>query len=415
MQTISHYFNRITTHSVFQQLSWYTLGQIAVQIFAFLGVIITSRYLGPTNLGLYSFVQNYLGAFMTITIGMDFYFTWKIAKSEQRIQDLGEYVGYKLNITLLLSIIGIGIGWVVLPPDVALLATIMFAPLVLTSCSAFFQYAVATNNARTIAVFQVVSALVLFLTKVFLVASRAPLMDFVAVSALDTVLVFALLGAYYYGRKDIRNQIRSVVFPSLFKTLRFMYSIRMSLIAIAIWQLILRVDQLVLATFSNAYMLGIYSAAVKIAEVPNFLAGVLYTALVTHVALFADKDDAHSKRRIRQVLFLYGAVGLFIAVIVMIFATPAVLFLYGEKFYASIPVLRAYALSIPGMFITLHYFGVYGAREKHFSQSLIFGAGLILNIILIYLLTPIYGLPGAAYATAIAYTIVATAFYFHVR
>lgn len=70
---------------IFHQLSWYAIGQVAIQIFSFLGVIITSRYLGPTNVGLYSFVQNYLLAFMTITTGMDFYFTWQIARSGSQI------------------------------------------------------------------------------------------------------------------------------------------------------------------------------------------------------------------------------------------------------------------------------------------------------------------------------------------
>ncbi len=415
MQTLAHYWNRITTHSVFRQISWYMIGQLTVQIFAFLGVIITSRYLGPTNVGLYSFVQNYLAVFMTITIGMDFYFTWKVARSEEKEKEVAEYLGHKLNVTLLLTFIGLIAGWLVLPPDVAFLATIMFAPLILTSCTAFFQYAVATNNAQKIALFQVLVAGGLFIAKALLVYGKAPLVAFVAVSALDTVLVATLLALYYYRQDTIRRAFKESIFPSLVNTARFMYSIRMSIIAIALWQLILRVDQLVLATISNAYMLGIYSAAVKIAEVPNFLAGILYTALVTHVALFADKDDDHSKHRIRQVLFLYGAVGLLVAVVVMICAAPAVLFLYGNEFYASIPVLRAYALSIPGMFVTLHYFGVYGARDKHASQAFIFGAGLILNVLLIYILTPVYGLVGAAYATAIAYTLVATTFYFHVR
>jgi O-antigen/teichoic acid export membrane protein len=415
MQTLSHYFTRVTSHSVFRQLSWYTIGQLAVQAFSFLGVIVTSRYLGPTNVGLYSFVQNYLAVFMTLTIGMDFYFTWKVAKSEEKEKDLAEYLGHKVNVTLLLTVIGIAAAWIVLPKDVSLLATILFAPLILTSCTAFFQYAVATNNARRIATFQILVAGMLFIAKAILVYAKAPLIAFVAVSALDTVLVATLLALYYCQDTSIRAALKGSIFPSFFSTAHFMYSIRMSIVAIALWQLILRIDQLVLATISNAYMLGIYSAAVKIAEVPNFLAGILYTALVTHVALFADKDDDHSKRRIRQVLFLYAIVGLCVAFAMMLFAAPAVLFLYGEKFYASVPVLRAYALSIPGMFVTLHYFGVYGAKDKHFSQALIFGAGLIINVLLIYIFTPVYGLSGAAYATAIAYTLVATTFYFHVR
>ncbi len=248
-----------------------------------------------------------------------------------------------------------------------------------------------------------------------LVVLHASLIWFVVVNAIDTVLVATLLAGIYLSKDSVRFLFKEIPFPSLWKTLHFMYAIRMSLIAIALWQLILRVDQLVLATFSNAYALGIYAAAVKIAEVPNFLAGVLYTALVTHIAFFADKDDDFSKRRVRQVLFLYAIGGMLIALLLMVIAPFAISFLYGQKFIEAVPVLRAYALSIPGMFVTLHYFGIYGAKDRHFFQSTIFALALLLNVVLVYMLTPLFGLTGAAYATAIAYTSVAITFYFHVR
>ncbi len=415
MRTIFYYVDRVTEHILFRQLSWYTVGQIAVQLFSFLGVIVTSRYLGPTNVGLYSFVQNYLALFMTITIGMDFYFTWKVAKSDNKIKELVEYFGHKLNVTVLLTFIGVALALLVLPKDVALLAIIMFVPLIFSSCTAFFLYAVATNKANTIALFQIGASALLFVAKIILVISAAPLIAFIVVNAVDTVLVAMLLGGLYLSKESILNSFKESTFPTLFKTMQFMYSVRMSLIAIALWQLILRVDQLVLATFSNAYTLGIYSAAVKIAEVPNFLAGVLYTALISHIALFAGNDDTHSKRRVKQVLLLYAFTGLVIATFVFFIAPYAIYFLYGSKFAEAIPVLRAYALSIPGMFMSFHYFGVYGAKEKHFFQSVVLGSAVLLNIVLVYALVPVFGLSGAGFATALAYTSVAIAFYLHVR
>jgi len=406
---------KILSMGVFRQLSWYTAGQIFIQVFAFLGVIVTSRYLGPTNVGLYSFVQNYLLAFMTLTAGMDFYFTWKVTKSEERMRDVKEYFGHKLNITLLLSVLGITAAWNILPQDVALMATVMFVPLFLTSCSAFYQYAVATQNARIIATLQVCASAVMLVAKIILVYLQAPLIAFVVVNAIDIVLVGVLLACVFLSHTNIRRVFTESMYPSLWKTMHFIYSIRMSLISIALWQLILRVDQLVLATFNSAYALGIYAAAVKIAEVPNFLAGALYTALVAHIAVFADKEDDYSRRRIRQVLILYAAVGTAIALLILLLAPLAVEILYGSQFLEAIPVLRAYALSIPGMFVTLHYFGIYGARDRHAFQSLVFFGALLLNVLLVYVLTPIFGLQGAALATAIAYSAVAVTFYFNVR
>lgn len=415
MRNMANFINRIINHRITHQLSWYTIGQLVVQLFSFFGIIVTSRYLGPTNIGLYSFVQNYLAAFMVITVGMDFYFTWKVAKSENKLREVKEYFGHKLNVTLILSFLGMITAWAILPSDVSFMTTVMFAPLILTSCTAFHLYAIATNRARLIASLQIVAAISLFITKTVLVALRAPLITFIVVNAVDMIIVATLITVVYFSQRNIRQIVAETAYPSLYKTFRFMFEIRMSLIAIALWQLILRIDQLVLATFTNAYSLGIYAAAVKIAEVPNFLAGILYTSLVTHVALITKTDDQLSKRRIRQVLMLYAVIGIAIMACIIITAPIAIQILYGDKFREAIPVLRTYALSIPGMFVTLHYFGVYGARDRHLFQSVVFGLALVLNVALVYVFTPLFGLAGAGFATAIAYNMAAATFYFHVH
>lgn len=417
MYTIYLYINTLLKKSIFKEISWYTLGQIFIQIFAFLGVIVTSRYLGPTNIGLYSFVQNYLGVFMAITIGMDFYFTWKIAKSTDKILELKEYIGHKFNATVFLSVVGISIGWIILPRDVAQMTTILLTPIFLSSCSGFYQYAVIEKRAKLIMIIQTVSALISFLIKVILVSLSAQLIAFVIAGSVDIVLFVSIFALFYLSQKEFRKKFKEnkYTYPSFWKTGVFMYSIRMSLLAMVLWQLIVRIDQLVLATFTNAHALGIYAAAVKIAEVPNFFAGVLYTALVTHVAMFADKHDSHSKQRIHQAMLIYFFSGLLIAFGIILFAPLLVGLLYGSKFFDSIPVLQAYAFSIPGMFLSFHFFGVYGVQDRHHHQAIIFLFGLITNIALIYILTPLIGLVGAGIATSITYSLLAVAFYFNVK
>lgn len=396
-------------------MSWYTIGQISVQVFSFLGVIFTARYLGPVNLGLYSFVLNYLSVFLAVTAGMDFYFTWSIAKSENRIVDLKKYFGYKIQVTALLSFIGIILAWIFLPQDVAQLSTIMFLPLILSSCTGFFQYAIVTQKAKLIAFFQILVAASLLSVRLLLIYVEAPLMAFVLVNALDLVLVATLIAITYISNKELRKSISKVPYPTLFETASFMYSVRFTILVLALWQILLRVDQLVLATFSNAYSLGLYAVAVKISEVPNVLAGILATALIPYISSFMLKNDPHSKYRVRQVMLTYFFSGVFISLGIILFAPYIIALLYGGQFAEAVPVLRGYALSIPGMFVILHYFAIYGAIGKHTFQSVVFMGGLILNIGLVYLFSTLFGLTGVALATAITYNLVALLFYTHLR
>lgn len=415
MNAVSLHIKTILERPIFRELSWYTSAQIIVQGFSFFGVIVVSRYLGPSQLGLYAFVQNYVGAFLTIAGGMDFYFTWKIAKSANHLTDVRGYMGHKINVYVALSIIGIISAWLVLPRDVAFFVTIMLTPVFIQSLNIFSLYAVATSRAKLISVVQILTSGILFILKISLVHLGASLVWFVAVSMIDLILTGAIISFYFFRSPEWRAAFSSFRVPPFLSSVIFFFSIRASIIAIVFWQYLLRVDQLVLATFSNAHTLGIYSAAVKVAEVPNFLAGVLSTALVSRIAYISTKEDVSSKNKLEKMIIYYLAAGIGIAILVIIFAPLAINILYGAKFIESIPVLRAYALTIPGMFLTYFFIGIYGARDRYHHQAVIFGVSLVVNIILIYLLTPLYGLVGTALATAIAYTSAALGFYINLE
>jgi O-antigen/teichoic acid export membrane protein len=178
---------------------------------------------------------------------------------------------------------------------------------------------------------------------------------------------------------------------------------------------LLRADQLILATFSNAYTLGIYSAAVKISDVPNFLAGILSMALTSRISNISKLNTDITRNNLKQIMFYYAGVGILIALVFAVFAPLAVHILYGSKFAQSVPVLRAYSLSIPGMFLISFFTSMYGARDKYYHQVAIFSVSLVINVILIYVLTPIYGLVGTAFATVIAYSVAATLFYLNLE
>lgn len=392
-------------------MSWYFVAQVVVQIAAFFSVIMIARYLGPINLGLYSFVQNYVGAFLAVVGGMDFYFIWKIAKSEHRLAEVREYIGHKIDIYIIFSIIGIALAWTVLPGDLAFMVTIMLAPIFLQSLNVFSLYAVATSRAKLMAGVQIFSATALLFLKLSLVLVKAPLYLFIAVSTIELVLSGIILAFYFLRDPEWKKTFASFKLPFFLDSFAFFYSIRVSILALIFFQLLLRIDQLILATISNAYTLGIYSAAVKIAEVPNFLAAILSTALVSRVAQISAQGDAESKEKIRRIMLAYLIVGCVIAVGVILLAPIIVHILYGAKFVDSVSVLRAYAVSIPAMFMNYFFLSMYGAGNRYLYQASVFSVCLAANIILIYLLTPLYGLVGTAFATALAYTIAALSFY----
>lgn len=414
-QKISITVKNLLLRPIFKDLSWYTLAQVFVQGTSFFSVIIVSRYLGPINLGLYSFVINYVGAFLTVIGGMDFYFTWKLAKSKNPYEDFKIYLGHKFNIYIVISLVGLISAWYVLPKDVATLVSIILVTISFQSLNTFLIYAVINNRAKLVATVQMINAGLMLLLKVALVFLKASLLWFVAISALDLILAGLIFSTYFLRIPEWRKVFSSFKLPSFLSSFIFLYSIRLSVISLVCFQLLLRADQLILATFSNAYTLGIYSSAVRISDVPNFLAGILSNALASRIAYISTKNDEVSKKNFKKIMFYYIGVGFFVFFVFLIFAPLAVKILYGSKFIESVPVLRTYALSIPAMFTVAFFINVYGVKDRYHHQIAIFGSSLLLNIILVYVLTPIYGLVGTALATVFAYTLSALLFYFNLE
>lgn len=404
-------FGVISHSQTFKHFSWYTLAQIVVQGVGFLSAVIVSRYLGPTNLGLLSFVQNYLGGFLTITAGMDFYFVWKLAKIENKEEETLLYVGHKFNILLVLSLVGTVSAFFVLPKSIAYMVLILLAPSFLQSFTAFNLYSAVTNRAKRLSFFQVFSSVSLLIIKVVLVKLEAPLQAFIAVTAIDMFLSGLLLAIYYVKISFWKKTISEFYFPSLLKSFTFIFSIKTSIVALASWQLLLRVDQLALATFSDSYLLGIYSAATKIAEMPNFLAGVLSTALISKISLIASNGTRETRKNLNRMVLIFLGMGSFLAICIIIIAKLAVKIVYGDAFVQSGTVLEVYALSIPAMFMNYLFLGIYGTRDRYTFQLVNFTLALVINVGLIYVLMPKFGVIGVAFSTVIAYTASALLFY----
>lgn len=414
MNTLSPFRVQIETilrSGLFKRLSWYTLASFVVQGSSFISAMIVSRYLGPTNLGLYSFVQNYAGTVLTIIGGMDFYITWKLAKSNNFLRDVPLFIGYKVNIYLTLALVGISLAWVILPHDLAFMVTIILVPACIQSLNVFGYYAMATDRAKLVTIVQIIVAITLLATKIALVIMKTPLVAFIVVAATDLIFSGVLLTIYFVRTPMWKDFLSSISLPSFLKSYNFLYSIRYSIIALSFWQLLLRIDQLILAVISSPYLLGIYSAAVKIAEIPNFLAGVLVTALISRMAHISGRENEDSKRKFKKILWMFFVAGTLIATILIFFAPLFVHIIYGSQFIDSVTVLRVYALSIPGIFMNYFFLGIYGVQDRHHHQVVIFGMAVLINILLVYALTPTFGLIGTGIATAVAYTVSALGFY----
>lgn len=414
-EKIKNIYQQIASRGIVRDVSWYTFANFSSTLFGFIGVLFVSRYLGPVNLGLYSFAINYASVFFTIAGGCDLYFTWQIARSTDVYRDIKEYIVYRLYLFAVVFSISSVSALIILPKDVAILIIVFMLPTVIYSFSAFSFYALSVKYARLTSIVHVLSNLVFLLLKIVLVLVSAKLIVFVAVASFESVLGTSAVAIYFLREKSWRAKLAEIKAPTFLSLFSFLYKLKTSIFVTVFWQLLLRADQLFLATVSNAYSLGVYAAAVKIAEIPNIFAGILYTAMIGRMASIIDSDNSYKNNNLRRLLFIYIGLGCIFAIGVTIFAPLLVHIIFGNKFQDSIHVLRMYALSLPGFYMLYFFYLFFGAANKYVTQSLVFLSSVVINVLLVLLLTPLYGLTGTAVATVFAYTSGGILFYIYWR
>lgn len=394
-----------------KNFSWYTFAQIVIQIISFLSAIIVSRYLGPINLGLYSFTLNYVSTAIAVIAGIDFYCVWKLAKSEKKEEEVVTFIGHKLNIYVFLIFFGTIFAYYTIPKDVLVFVLVILVPSFLQSLSVFTLYTATTERARLLSLTQIASSVSLFLCKLGLVTLHAPLLSFIIIASIDLIINGVILFLYFIRKPLWQNIFLTKNKPSFSQTAKFLYAIKTSVVALGSWQILLRVDQIILAVMTNASTVGLYFAATKIAEMPNFLAGILSTALLQKISRASVNNSLQNKNNLKKLVLIFLSIGTIISLSIFFSASIIVSIIYGNTFKGADLILKIYSLSIPSLFLNYLFLSIFGSKEKHLLQMTIFIIAILVNITLATLLTPHFGAQGAAVSTVIAYSCSALLFY----
>ncbi|NOZ47018.1 MAG: flippase [Chlorobi bacterium] len=160
------------------------------------------------------------------------------------------------------------------------------------------------------------------------------------------------------------------------------------------------IDILMLSYFKDESMVGIYNTCVKIAGI-NSVALIAINSIASpkFAELYAQNYKSKFKRFVKHTSLLNVAISLPIFLLIVIFPKD-LLSIFGGEFVSgsgALLILVAGQMfnSLSGS--TMHLINMTG-QEKTGRNIILFGA--ILNFILNFILIPVYGIEGAAFATA---------------
>jgi O-antigen/teichoic acid export membrane protein len=391
---------------IVRDASWYTVANAIVQISSLIGVLFVSRYLGPTNLGLYAFVQNVTAVFVTVLASMDIYANWHIVSNTEKEKELSIYTYQKLYIAIMLCIILGVFSFLFLPRDVSILTLSLCIPILTSVFSSYIFIAQHKSNARLVAVGIGASALLLLILKLGAVFAGSSLQYFVIINSLDGILLTLLCvlaykkqeGQAFFRYKPKKQDFIHLAQGSFFPLLYLLF-----------WFVVVRLDQFLVPLYFNAFSLGVYSSAVKVIEMTNVIIVIMQALIIPRIVQINNPETGLRSMHIAIALYLCAGLGTAVAIFVL--APFVVEILFGQDFIQTVSILRVYAWSIPGLFVS-YLFSVVFMSQKNFKLLALHAAffAIVTSTLLMFVFIK-KGIVATASVSIIVYTASACVYY----
>ena len=394
---------RSSLQSVISNTGWLFADHIVRMGVGLLIGVWIARYLGPEQFGSLSYALAFVALFSPLAaLGLD----------DIAVRDLVREPASKdqlLGTAFLLKLIGGAVSFlaavaviIVLRPDDRLSLWLV----AIIASGGVFQAFTAIEfwfNSQVQAKYTIFSKNAAFLLcalgKIALIMAGASVIALAWVSLLETILGAAgLVVAYHAKGHRLGNWfVRSKAAAALLKD---SWPLLFSCIVIVIY---LRIDQVMLGEMAGSEAVGVYTVAVRLAEVWFFFSSAIYWSVLPGLvgAKAAGEDLFYDRLQKYYNLMAFSAY--VVAIPVMLGANWLVLTLFGAAYAEAGPILAV--LIWANLFIYLDsarsaFFNIMNWNRIYF---LTLALGAALNVLLNLFLIPRYGGMGAAVASCISY------------
>lgn len=395
--------NRVGIKKYLKNTSWMFISRAFLMGTNFFVAIYLARYLEPANFGIYNYTISYVGLFSFIAgLGIDAILSREILLDEKK---RSKYLGSSLYIYIFSAFIAFfAVNMVSLIHEqdhlVQFLIFIFSLTLFFQATGVFNTYFLSYVKAKELAILQIISNVVSTALKVLGFVFGFGLVWFISLFVIDAILYLSLSLMTF---KKLKGHIDwDFDFPLMkglvIKSLPFMLSI----VAASIY---MKIDQVMIRSMLGDTETGIYSVAVKLAEmwyfVPSLICASLFPAIVNAKKISVPLYYS----RVTSLILLMMVTSLLFVLPLFLASGYIVNSLYGSAYSGAVEPFRVYIWSSLSIFVmpALSAF----ITTENLGTKLLFSTviGAIVNVLLNLVLIPAYGILGAAMATAVSYAI----------
>ena len=388
---------------------WLFIEQILQAITGLLVGVWVARYLGPTNFGLFNYSLAFVALFKGIAkLGLDGILIRDLVREPEKASI---YLGTAFWLKLFAGIFSICIILLATlltknDPKTNLYIFIISLGIILQSLEVidfYFQSKVLLKVISKCKIFQNILSSII---KIILIIVNAELFWFVLTILIDIfILSISYLFLYNYHRNPTFYKYFEIDLAK--RLLKDSWPLILTSIAITIY---MRIDQVMLKNLLGDKEVGLYSAALRLIEKWYFIPGII-TQLFFPALVSAYHDKEKFYKRLSQLTFFLGYLGLLISLTLSIFSKFIISLLYGNKYLESAPILSIASFTI----FILFWMSTTSRRQAIDFQKIAFlgtVSSAIANILLNLILIPKFGAIGAAIASLLSFLIAGPFFLF---
>ena len=395
----------------FKNTSWLLIEKVIRVILGAFVIISITNYLGPSNFGLYSYALSFAGIFTVIsTLGIDTILTRELVKNpEKKNTLLGTGLGLK-SLGALISLLLLLVAVIFTSHDRftnLLIFIIAAAPIfqALNVVDLFFQSKVQSKYSVIV---QSSSFIIASIIKLVLILLSASLLYFAIFTTAEYIF---LATGYLIMYKSKNGEITKWNFKK--NTARIMlhdsWPLILSGVVITIY---MKIDQVMIKQMLGDAEVGYYAAAVRLCEAWYFLPTIVTTSLFPAIVNAKQTNETLYQSRLQKLYDLLAWAAIAIALPTTFLSKYIIAVLYKPEFYPAASVLTIYIWAGVATFLGVassQYLITENFTKIAFIRTFI---GMIVNVILNFILIPIYGINGSAFATLISYSAATFSIYF---
>jgi O-antigen/teichoic acid export membrane protein len=385
---------------------WLFAEQVLRMVAGFLVGVWVARYLGPEKFGLLSYALAFVSIFQGIAkLGLDGIVVRDLVQEpEKRDVYLGTSFWLKLLggvITFLIIVIILFIQSIFTSnffTETNIYILIIAFGIIFQSFEVIDFYYQATVQAKYISIRRIIQLILSSIIKICLVLIGADLIWFVLVSLFD-IISLSIMGWLIYRSQGLPNFVRYFDVGIGKKLLKDSWPLLLSSIAISIY---MRIDQVMIKNMLGDREVGLYSAAVKLVEVWYFIPMIITQSVFPAIVTAKKISEELYYKRLQQLFSLLTWIAISITIPISVFSYQIIYFFYGEKFTEASNLLDIFIWTSLFVFIGVgsgKFLLVENLQKLYFRRTFY---GMIVNIMLNFILIPLYGTQGAAIATLMA-------------